>query len=239
VPVLGIENIGPMRFELGSKIHITPEKAAELAEYDAQPDDILISRSGTVGEVCVVPTGLGEARISTNIMRVCFAKDSMLPQLFCFIFNGSPFVLSQVARLCGGSTRDFLNQTILRSIRFPLPLLDEQREIVRRVEALFALADGIEAHVRAATVRANRLPQAILARAFRGELVPTEADLAHAEGRSYEPASALLDRIRSEKVAIHAKEVHGDAGKRRSRGGIGYSRRIRTANSSSNRSSQE
>jgi type I restriction enzyme S subunit len=199
VPVLGIENIGPMRFEPGSKIHITSEKAAELAKYDAQPGDILISRSGTVGEVCVVPTGLGEARISTNIMRVCLAKDGMLPQLFCFIFNGSPFVLSQVARLCGGSTRDFLNQTILRLIRFPLPPLDEQREIVRRVDALFALANGIEAHVRAATVRADRLAQAILARAFRGELVPTEAELAHAKGRPYEPASALLTRIRQEK----------------------------------------
>jgi type I restriction enzyme S subunit len=195
VPVLGIENIGPMRFAPGSKIHITTEKAAELAEYDAQPDDILISRSGTVGEVCVVPKGLGEARISTNIMRVCLAKDSMLPQLFCFIFNGSPFVLSQVARLCGGSTRDFLNQAILRSIRFPLPPLSEQREIVRRVEALFTLADGIEALVRAATVRAERLPQAILARAFRGELVPTEGELATKEGREYEAASVLLERI--------------------------------------------
>jgi type I restriction enzyme, S subunit len=196
VPVLGIENIGPMRFEPGSKIHITPEKAAELAEYDAQPDDILISRSGTVGEVCVVPKGLGEARISTNIMRICLAKDSMLPQLFCFIFNGAPFVLSQVARLCGGSTRDFLNQTILLSIRFPLPPLGEQREIVKRVEVLFALAEGIEVHTNAASVRADRLRQAILARAFRGELVSTEAELAAREGREYESASVLLERIK-------------------------------------------
>jgi type I restriction enzyme S subunit len=38
-----------------------------------------------------------------------------------------------------------------------------------------------------------------LAKAFRGELVPTEADLARAEGHPYEPASALLARIRQEK----------------------------------------
>ena len=41
----------------------------------------------------------------------------------------------------------------------------------------------------------------MLAKAFRGELVPTEAELARAEGRDYEPASALLERIRAERAA--------------------------------------
>lgn len=67
--------------------------------------------------------------------------------------------------------------------------LKEQQEIVRRVEALFKLADAIEERVAAATLRAERLTQAILAKAFRGELVPTEAELARSEGREYEPAS--------------------------------------------------
>jgi type I restriction enzyme S subunit len=40
----------------------------------------------------------------------------------------------------------------------------------------------------------DRLTQAILATAFRGELVPTEAELARREGRSYEPAGELLGR---------------------------------------------
>jgi len=77
-----------------------------------------------------------------------------------------------------------------------LPPLDEQREIVRRVDALFTVAGRIEDHVRKATVWAQRLPQAILACAFRGELVSTEAERAAEEGRDYEPASVLLERIR-------------------------------------------
>jgi type I restriction enzyme S subunit len=92
-----------------------------------------------------------------------------------------------------------INIGILGEVAVPLPPLYEQREIVRRVEALFALAEGIEAHVRAATLRAERLPQSILARAFRGELVPTEAELAAKEGREYEPASVLLERIQEER----------------------------------------
>ena len=58
---------------------------------------------------------------------------------------------------------------------------------------LLKLADSIEQRLAAATVRAEKLTQAILAKALRGELVPTEAELARREGRSYEHASGLLE----------------------------------------------
>jgi hypothetical protein len=80
-----------------------------------------------------------------------------------------------------------------------LPPLEEQEEIVRRVEALFKLADAVEKRVPAARLRADKLTRSILAKAFRGDLVPTEAELARREGRSYEPASVLLERIRAER----------------------------------------
>jgi hypothetical protein len=74
-----------------------------------------------------------------------------------------------------------------------------KRETVCRVEALFRLADAIEKRV-AATARTEKLTQAILAKAFRGDLVPTEAELARREGRDYEPASVLLERFRAERA---------------------------------------
>jgi type I restriction enzyme S subunit len=89
----------------------------------------------------------------------------------------------------------------VRVLQIAVPSLPEQREIVRRVEALFKLADAIEKRVEAATKRADKLTQAILGKAFRGELVPPEAELARREGRTYEPASALLERIRAKRNA--------------------------------------
>jgi hypothetical protein len=86
-----------------------------------------------------------------------------------------------------------------------LPPLAEQTEIVRRVNELFALADTIERRVAAATARAEKLTQSILAKAFRGELAPTEAESARQEGRDYEPASVLLERIRAKRAASEAK----------------------------------
>ena len=73
------------------------------------------------------------------------------------------------------------------------------------MEALFKLADTIEQRVTAGTQRADKLTQAVLAKAFRGELVSTEAELARREGRSYEPASALLERIKAERGNVTGK----------------------------------
>ena len=72
----------------------------------------------------------------------------------------------------------------------PIPLcsLDEQREIVRRIEATFARIDRLTAEAARAAHLLDRLDERLLATAFRGELVPQDpAD---------EPAEALLARIR-------------------------------------------
>lgn len=65
-----------------------------------------------------------------------------------------------------------INQKGLKEIPFPLPPLQEQQEIVRRVESLFAKADAIESRYQTLKAKIDSLPQAILHKAFKGELVP-------------------------------------------------------------------
>lgn len=93
-----------------------------------------------------------------------------------------------------------INQKELARISVPVPPESEQQEIVRRVEALFKTADTLEARYVKAKAHVDKLTQSILARAFRGELVTTEAELARQEGRDYEPASVLLERIHQERA---------------------------------------
>ncbi|RCJ40963.1 hypothetical protein A6770_36825 [Nostoc minutum NIES-26] len=199
IPVLGIENISSTGFINKNKIYIDEAKATELADYDAQEGDIIISRSGTVGEVCVVPSGIGETRISTNLIRVSLADNTILPDYFCFSFRGSTFILNQVSELCSGSTRDFLNQAILNNLIFPIPPLEEQKEIVRRIKQLFEFSEKIEYQVTEKTQLLELLNQSILAKAFRGELVPQDPN--------DEPASVLVERIRIERDKLETKTV--------------------------------
>jgi type I restriction enzyme S subunit len=85
----------------------------------------------------------------------------------------------------------------IRLLGLPLAPPEEQSEIIRRVDEMFAFAGRLEARVATARKRVEALTQSILAKAFRGELVPTEAELAEAEGREYETASMLLERVKA------------------------------------------
>ncbi|MBI2353563.1 MAG: restriction endonuclease subunit S [Deltaproteobacteria bacterium] len=191
IPVVGIENIDRMKFIPGSKIHITESKSRELSEYDLLAGDVVISRSGTVGEVCVIPDYLGIARFSTNIMRVRLNYQVILPDYFCLLLNGSPFVLQQIRKLCSGSTRDFLNTEILMSIIFLVPPINEQHKIIL---ALYVSLQEVETQNNAilqSLTQAAAQRKNILKTAFSGQLVSQNPD--------DEPASVLLERIREER----------------------------------------
>ena len=95
--------------------------------------------------------------------------------------------------LTGTTGRAKLTQGALLSLPIQVPPYEEQTEIVRRVEQLFAFADQLEARVAAAQERIDKLTQSILAKAFRGELVPQDPN--------DEPASVLLERIKAQRAA--------------------------------------
>lgn len=93
-----------------------------------------------------------------------------------------------------------INLKILNEIYLSIPSLEEQNEIVRRVEQLFAYADKIEQQVNTALEKVNHLPQSILAKAFRGELTAQwraeNVDLITGENS----AASLLEKIQVERA---------------------------------------
>jgi type I restriction enzyme S subunit len=134
-----------------------------------------------------------------RVMRFKLPEPKFAPFLFLCL-QRHEFV-SHLSNGLTGSDLPHVTGTTVAEYTFGFPPPAEQIEIVRRVEALFKLADAIEKRVSGSTERAEKLTQAILAKAFRGELVPTEAELARREGRSYESAAALLDRLRASQLA--------------------------------------
>ena len=169
VPMLGIENIDSGKFIDGNKIFVTPEKAAELKSFALKSGDIIISRSGTVGELCVVPPRMEGALLSTNLMRVSLDCQKVLPEYFIYLFQSKGIVLDQVKELCKGSTRIFLNQTILKQIQFPIPNVHEQLQIINTIESRLTFCDNIEKTVDTALAQADAMRQSILKQAFEAE----------------------------------------------------------------------
>jgi len=93
-----------------------------------------------------------------------------------------------------------LTQKKFRQLELNWPHPDEQTQIVRSVDQLFAHADRIEQQVEAAMERVNKLTQSILAKAFRGELTEQwrkdNPELISGENS----AAALLERIKAERA---------------------------------------
>ena len=193
LPVLGIENIGNGVFTHGNKIFVSEQKAKELEPFRVAAGDVVISRSGTVGEICKIPAGLGRAFISTNLIRVTLNRSVISEDYFVYLFQGGGSVKQQVKSLCKGSSREFLNQGILSAIAFPLPCIQEQREIVSVLEEKLSEADQLDQTLATALQQADALRQSILKKAFCGQLVKQD--------KNDEPATALLERIRAEHLS--------------------------------------
>jgi type I restriction enzyme, S subunit len=160
-------------------------------------DDLLITITGAnVTKSALVEVLLDDAYVSQHVALVRLSDHKLSKFVFYWIVS-IEHGRKQLQESAYGAGKPGLNLDNIRNVSLALPPLAEQQEIVRRVEALFQLADQLEARYQRAKAQVDKLQQAILAKAFRGELVPTEAELARQAGRSYESAAALLARIQA------------------------------------------
>jgi type I restriction enzyme, S subunit len=163
IPVWGIESINKDgSFNGRNKIFVDSEKANELSSFSVKGGDIIISRSGTVGELCQLPTGTPYGLLSTNLMKISLNKQIMLPDYFCLLFKGAQSISVQLTELCVGSTRLFLTQSILTKLFFPIPPLAEQHRIISEVNYFMALCDRLEESIKAAKGKQTDLLNALM-----------------------------------------------------------------------------
>jgi hypothetical protein len=196
---LRCQNIRPLRFDPAGLVHIPMSFHRSLAKSRLTGGEILVVRSGAnTGDCCVFPREFGEANCADLVIT---RPLSGLLSEYGALYVSSPFGQARLTLRETGIAQPHFNIGAMRVKAFPLPPFAEQEEIARRVQGLFRLADAIERRMMAGVARAEKLTRAILSKAFRGELVPTEADLARAERRPYESASALLARIRLPRAA--------------------------------------
>ena len=83
----------------------------------------------------------------------------------------------------------------LAPYEIPLPTKPEQRRIVAEIEKQFSRLDQAVANLKRIKANLKRYKAAVLKAAVEGRLVPTEAELARREGRSYETGAQLLQRV--------------------------------------------
>ena len=199
IPVLRMPNIQDGEIDLRDLKTVPPE-AVDLPNLALRRGDILFNRTNSpelVGKAAVFEVDR-TAIFASYLLRLVCDERLVVPRYVCYWIN-SPWgrAWARAVRTDCVSQSN-INGSKLLAMPLPAPPLAEQREIVRRIEAVFGLAARTEERLAAAGARVERLPRAILSRALAGELVATEAEVAATEGRAYEPAAELLRRVLAE-----------------------------------------
>lgn len=191
VPYVRVADFPGNRLRLDFIKKTSSEIDEQFRRARLRPGDLLLSIRGSVGRVVEIPEELANANITQDTARLSINKRvNRRFVLMALLDEGTQRRMRAATR--GVAVRG-INIGDVRALQLPLPPMQEQTEIVRRVEALFAFADRLEARLAQAQTAADRLTPSLLAKAFRGELVPQDpAD---------EPASKLLRRLAAQRDA--------------------------------------
>lgn len=167
-----------------------------------QDGDILVTRAGPrvrCGITCLVTKVKSKLMICDKVYRFQ-VKESYGINKFLVLQLNSLKYLEYIEKLKTGISDSGMNltQVKFKKLRLDWPDIKEQTEIVRIVEQHFALADTLEKNLKNAKKRVDNLTQSILAKAFRGELVPQDPN--------DEPAEQLLARIKAARAEAELLE---------------------------------
>lgn len=196
IPLIRSMNVhfGGIKFE--GLVYLDDEQAKSLDNVKVMQNDVLLNITGaSIGRVCVAPKNLEGARVNQHV-TIIRVNENVIAQ-YLYLYLASPNIQNFINTENYGVTRQALTKSQILDIEISLPSLQEQQEIVRRIESLFARADAIEQRYRVLKEKIDQLPQAILAKAFRGELV------AQLEGDG--DAQALLEEVRRMKSTGNLK----------------------------------
>jgi type I restriction enzyme, S subunit len=172
-PVLRMGNIQDGRLELDDLKYVSMDR--EIERLMLERGDLLFNRTNSpelVGKSAVFHDQT-PMTFASYLIRVRFAPEVAEPDFVNFWINSAWGRAWARNAKTDGVSQSNINGTKLSSMPLPLPPIEEQREIVHRASRMLELADTLLARAEAASRRVQRSSQAVLAKAFRGELTPT------------------------------------------------------------------
>lgn len=175
---------------------LLPEFLEPRHHLQINEGDILITRAGPrvrCGVCCYVAKTRPNLMLCDKAYRLRLTEN-FDPELFVFLMN-SPELMLEIERLKTGGNDSGLNLTQKRfkALQLPQWSMSTQQDCVAVIKKHFAKADRLAAEAKRALELTDKLDEAILAKAFRGELVPQDPN--------DEPASTLLERIKADRAA--------------------------------------
>jgi type I restriction enzyme S subunit len=163
IPVWIMDNIQDYNFNENGCLYINEDKYLDLTSYSALKGDIIISRAGTVGKMCVLDSEFKSSIISTNLIKISLNEKVLNPYFFVKLMK---YFGKKIGRLRTGSENGFthMNTGVLAGLEFPLPTIPKQNEYINVLK-------NINYQIQFLGTNPENLFQALIQKAFKGELV--------------------------------------------------------------------
>ncbi len=190
-----------MNIDASSLRRISSEVAAEYSRSRLTGGEVLVSVVGTIGRIAVVPDFLAGANIARALARI--APHEPINGCWIALALQSDALARHLVRESREVARKTLNLGDLAGIPIPLAPPEEMDAIIAAVTRSFRTIHGLLDAVRANALELDELDRTVLAKAFRGELVPQDPN--------DEPAEILLARLRAEAGATPTRKPRGRA----------------------------
>ena len=170
IPLIRSMNVHFNGIKFKGLAFIDNQQAEKLKNVEVYEDDVLLNITGaSIGRVCLAPKEMRGARVNqhVSILRV---NKKILPRFLSY-YLASSTIQDFIFNENYGTTRQALTKTQILNLEIPFPSIEKQKNIVIQIETLFAKADAIEQQYQTLKQKIDTLPQAILHKAFKGELV--------------------------------------------------------------------
>ncbi len=192
VPLVFVRNIRSGRYGGKHAKFVTPEKAAELSAHSIKGGDVLVTKMGEPpGDADVYPADQPMAIITADCIKVRCSEDLMAPHFLATVIN-SYIGQMQIQPMTQGVAQKKVSLGRFSNLAVPVPTFKEQLEIVELLLSAKEQADHQGDAIEHSLKQSAAQRKNILKAAFSGQLVPQDP--------SDEPASVLLERIRSERA---------------------------------------
>jgi type I restriction enzyme, S subunit len=178
--------------------HISHERFEESPEIMLKDGDVIISKDGTIGKVAYVEN-LQEMATVNSSMAVLTPHDGFRYK-FLFHYLKAPSFQSLVKQKIQGAAIPHIFQKDLRKLIVPIPPEKEQERIVQKIETCFSKIEETEQNLNKVEILLEKYRESLLAKAFRGELIPQNPD--------DEPASVLLSKIKKKNNSSQSDEFY-------------------------------
>ncbi len=192
------------------KYFISESKYLELINFAVETGDFLVSCSGTLGKIALVPESAKPGIINQALLRVRTIDEIILKKFFLYFFRSESFQRMIFDQSQGTAMSNLIGIKDFKLLEFPLPPLAEQQRIVAKIEELFSELDkGIET-LKTAQEQLKVYRQAVLKYAFEGRL--TNPDVKEGELPEGWVRTSLKDASTLIGDGLHGTPEYNDSG---------------------------